>query len=148
MTAELSQALKVVLANHYAVSLKAQFYHWNVTGPNFSQNHIFFGNIYEETSGAIDRIAEEIRSLNVYSPGSLEQFARMSQLTGEESASVPATDVMFQRLLNDISIVSASCMVVYGLAEQEGCHNISNFMAERQDAFNKHMWMIRSTLEA
>jgi DNA-binding ferritin-like protein len=34
MTAELSQALKVVLANHYAVSLKAQFYHWNVTGPN------------------------------------------------------------------------------------------------------------------
>jgi DNA-binding ferritin-like protein len=55
---------------------------------------------------------------------------------------------MMQRLLDDIPTMLTSIQRTYELAEQERCHNISNFMAERQDAFNKHAWMIRSTIRA
>ena len=143
---ELVQSLKVSLANHYAFYLKAHYYHWNVTGPNFPQYHTFLEKIYTEVYGVVDKIAEEIRTLDSYAPGSFNRFIQLSQIQGDET--VPPAEVMMQRLLEDIPVMLTSINRVYVLAEQEGCHNISNFMAERQDAFNKHAWMIKSTLKA
>jgi starvation-inducible DNA-binding protein len=142
---ELIQSLKVVLANHYAFYLKAHYYHWNITGPNFPQYHDFLENIYTEVYGAVDKIAEEIRTLDAYAPGSFNRFIQLSQIQGEET--VPPAEVMLQRLSNDIPVMLASIERAYESAEQEHCHNISNFMADRQDAFNKHAWMIKSTLK-
>ena len=143
---ELVQSLKVSLANHYAFYLKAHYYHWNVTGPNFPQYHKFLEGIYTEVYGVVDKIAEEIRTLDSYAPGSFNRFIQLSQIECDET--IPPAEVMMQRLLEDIPVMLTSINRVYQLAEQEGCHNISNFMAERQDAFNKHAWMIRSTLKA
>ena len=33
------------------------------------------------------------------------------------------------------------------LAEERGEHGLSNFLADRQDAFAKHAWFLRSTLK-
>ena len=49
----LTDALKALLATQYAYVIKAQFFHWNVEGPDFSQLHKFFGKIYEEVYGSI-----------------------------------------------------------------------------------------------
>lgn len=142
---ELVQAMKVVLANHYALALKAQYYHWNVEGPDFSQYHEFFGNLYEEISGAVDKCAEEIRAAGAYAPGSFERFMQLSQISGENNIVPPAA--MFQRLIGDIDIIQQSIMTAYHLAESAMMHGYSNFMAERQDAFLKHSWMLRSHLK-
>ena len=142
---ELVQAMKVVLANHYALALKAQYYHWNVEGPNFSQYHEFFGNLYEEISGAVDKCAEEIRAAGAYAPGSFERFMDLSEISGENAIIPP--NVMFQRLLSDIDIMQKSIMNAYHIAESAMMHGYSNFMAERQDAFLKHSWMLRSLLK-
>jgi starvation-inducible DNA-binding protein len=143
---ELVQSLKVVLANHYAFYLKAHYYHWNVTGSNFPQYHKFLKKIYEEVFDDVDTIAEQIRTLDSYAPGSFNRFIQLSQIQGDET--VPPAEVMMQKLLDDIPVMLSSIQRTYDLAEQEGYHNISNFMAERQDAFTKHAWMIRSTLKA
>ena len=45
---ELIQALKIVLANHYAFSIKTQNFHWNVEGSNFPQYHLFFDTLYND----------------------------------------------------------------------------------------------------
>jgi len=62
---ELIDQMKVVLADTFAMYLKAHMFHWNVTGPNFPQLHEFFGDLYEELHGAVDPIAEQIRTLVV-----------------------------------------------------------------------------------
>jgi starvation-inducible DNA-binding protein len=142
---ELIQSTKIVLANHYAFYLKAHYYHWNITGPNFPQYHSLLENIYTEVYGVVDKIAEEIRAMDSYAPGSFSRFIQLSQIQGEET--VPPAEVMLQRLLDDIAIMQSSTMRVYHLAEQEMQHNLSNFMADRQDAFNKHAWMLRATLK-
>lgn len=142
---ELIQAAKVVLANHYAFYIKVQNFHWNVTGPDFSQYHKLFGSIYDEVGDAIDVLAEEIRAMNSYAPGSFSRFAELSEIQDEVNI-LPAME-MFRRLYNDIDIVQASIKNAYDLAEAAGNHGYSNILAERQDAFNKHAWMIRSTLK-
>ena len=142
---ELIQSLKVNLANHYAFYLKSHYYHWNITGSNFPQYHDFLENIYTEVYGVVDRIAEEIRGLDAYAPGSFNRFIQLSQIQGDET--VPPAEVMLQRLLDDTSIMLTGIERTYELAEPVHAHHISNFMAERQDAFNKHAWMLRATLK-
>jgi starvation-inducible DNA-binding protein len=144
MSEELINAAKVVLANHYAFYVKAQNYHWNVTGPDFVQYHDLFGKIYEEVGGVIDMLAEEIRAMDSYVPGSFSRFAELSQI--EEEQNVPTAMEMIRRLYNDIAIMQNSIMDAYHLAEENMQHGYSNVLAERQDAFNKHAWMLRSTL--
>ncbi|NBV28423.1 DNA starvation/stationary phase protection protein [bacterium] len=142
---ELVQAMKVVLANHYAIALKAQYYHWNVEGRDFPQYHDFFANFYNEVYGVVDKSAEEIRAAGAYAPGSFERFIQLSEISGENSIIEPR--VMFERLLSDVNIVLNSIIRAYNLAEEAMQHGYSNFMAERQDAFNKHAWMLRSLLK-
>lgn len=141
---ELIQSSKIVLANHYAFYVKAQNYHWNVTGPDFYQYHELFGKLYNEVGNSIDRLAEEVRAMNSYAPGSFSRFAELSQIADE--VNVPSAFEMIKRLYGDIEIVQQSIMEAYHLAEQNMQHGYSNLMAERQDAFNKHAWMLRATL--
>ena len=142
---ELSQALKIVLANHYAFSLKAQNFHWNVEGPDFSQYHALFGSIYEEVYGSVDTIAERVRTIGFYTPGSFRRYLELSQV--EDQVEIPNARSMIEKLLADISPVQTSIKVCYDLSEQNSNHGLSNLMAERQDAFAKHAWMLTATLK-
>ena len=142
---ELSQALKIVLANHYAFSLKAQNFHWNVEGPDFSQYHALFGDIYEEVYGSVDTIAERVRTIGFYTPGSFRRYLELSQV--EDQVEIPNARSMIEKLLADINVLQSSIKVCYDLAEQNSNHGLSNLMAERQDAFAKHAWMLTATLK-
>jgi starvation-inducible DNA-binding protein len=142
---ELIRAAKIVLANHYAFYLKAQNYHWNVTGPDFSQYHKLFGKIYNEVGNVIDTLAEEIRSMDSYAPASFSRFSELTQI--QDELNVPPALEMIRRLYNDIEIVQSSILNTYNLAEQNNNHGYSNLMAERQSAFFKHAWMLKSTLK-
>jgi starvation-inducible DNA-binding protein len=142
---ELIQSLKVNLATHFSFYLKTQYYHWNVTGPNFFQYHTMLQGIYEEVYGVVDQLAEEIRALDAYAPGSFKRYGELSLIKDDET--IPPAEVMFSNLLYDIVLVQNNIKVVYDLAEQNGLHNLSNLMAERQDAFRKHAWFLKSTLK-
>jgi starvation-inducible DNA-binding protein len=142
---ELTQALKKVLANHYAFSIKAQNFHWNVEGPDFSQYHALFAGIYEEVYGAVDTIAERVRTLGAYAPGSFTRFSQLADI--EDQVEIPNAMSMLQKLLSDIDIIQKSIMTCYHLAEENMNHGLSNLMAERQDAFAKHAWMLTATLK-
>ena len=142
----LAESLKIVLASNYAFSIKAQFFHWNVEGPDFAQLHEFFGNIYEEVYGnTIDRCAEFIRVLDDYAPGSFERFGELSIIQGQ--IKVPRAKLMLEELLQDTDNILALLNTTFQEAAAEQQEGIANFIAERIDAMGKHRWMLRSFLK-
>ena len=144
MREQLLEKMKVVLADSFAFYLKAHQYHWNVEGPDFPQYHEFLGNLYQEVHTAIDVIAEEIRALGEYAPGS---FSRYTELTSiKDSRITPTASQMMMSLLNDNQIVLNTLMETYKLAELYEEIGLSNFLQDRYDAHKKHAWMLRSTL--
>jgi len=142
---ELVQALKKVLANEYAFGLKALNFHWNVEGPDFFQYHGLFEKIYDEVYGSIDTIAERIRTMDAYAPASFTRFQQLSEL--EDQVEIPTARSMMEKLLADNEIVLRSIETCYELAEAAHNHALSNLMAERQDAHEKHGWMLKATLK-
>jgi len=138
-------ALKAALADSFMFYYKAHQSHWNVEGILFAQFHELFGNIYEEVYASIDTLAEELRALDAYAPMSTAALRELSGI--EEETIVHDARGMAAVLLEDISIVLKSLEMTYHFAELEHQHGLSNLMAERQDAFKKHRWMLRSTLK-
>jgi starvation-inducible DNA-binding protein len=142
----LSDDLKTLLATEYAMAVKAQFFHWNVEGPDFAQLHEFFGDFYAEINdNAIDRTAEYIRTLDEYAPGSFERFGELSQISGQ--IKVPRARLMIEELLSDNDTMINLLNQCFASAEEENNQGIANFIAERLDAHGKHGWMLRAFLK-
>jgi starvation-inducible DNA-binding protein len=141
----LAESLKHLLANSYAFTIKAQQFHWNVEGPNFPQYHEFFGDLYTEVYASIDKTAEYIRTLDAYTPGSLERFAELSEIKGQTM--IPRAELMFAELLSDNQIIIDCLHRCFELAGNDKQYGIENFIAERLDAHAKHNWMLKATLK-
>ena len=142
----LSENLKILLATSYAFVIKAQNFHWNVEGSDFPQYHAFFDAINNEVyENAIDRTAEYIRTLEAYTPGSISRYAELSLIP--DQLKIPRAELMFQELYRDNEIIIKHLNECYDASEAAKQYGISNFIAERLDAHNKHQWMIRSTLK-
>ena len=142
---ELVQALKKVLANEYAFALKALNFHWNVEGSDFFQYHGLFEKIYDEVYGSIDTLAERIRTMDAYAPASFTRFQQLTDL--EDQVEIPTARSMIEKLLADNEVVLRSIEACYELSEAAHNHALSNLMAERQDAHDKHAWMLKATLK-
>ena len=142
----LADDLKTLLASEYAFAIKAQYFHWNVEGSHFRSYHKFFEELYLEISeNAIDQIAEYIRTLDTYTPGSFERFAELSVIQGQ--LKVPRAMIMMQELLEDNFKLEAILKQSFESAQAEKNRGIENFIAERLDAHAKHRWMLKSFLK-
>ena len=105
-----------------------------------------FQKIYEETYGAVDDFAENIRKIKAYTPASLYRFSALSAVDDEVEILEP--QAMVAELLRDAEKMQEIMKLLFTEAEALGHHGLSNFLADRQDAFAKHAWFLRSTLKA
>ena len=142
---EITNPLKVAFADTYALYVKAQNYHWNVEGPMFPMYHEFFGNLYEEVGGAIDRFAEEIRAQGAYAPAAFGRFSELATI--EDEVLIINAVEMVTNLYSDNMKVYVSLKIARDAADQYGQNGLVNFLEERLDAHKKHDWMLKATMK-
>lgn len=142
---ELVQALRTTLASNFTLYLKTHMFHWNVEGSNFSEYHEFWSDIYEDLFEQNDMLAEFIRQLGEYSPGSLSVYIDISKIADEES--FPKAEAMFTKFLSDNDIMITLYNQLYSAAENAKEFQISDFCAQRLAAHKKHAWMARAILK-
>lgn len=139
---DLIYQLKVALATAFTFYMKAHNYHINVECRNFSEVHEFFGEIYEEVHGYTDGIAEEIRTLNSYSPFSYSRFLELSKIA--EETTVPPVEMMFQNLRSDNEVLLAALYTARKAADDIGNYGITNHLEDMITATQKRHWMLNS----
>ena len=135
--------MKVVHATNFAFYLKAHFFHWNVEGPFFPQLHGLFGTIYEDAQDAIDDIAEHIRAIKGYAPGSFTRFAQDSRVS--DQVEVPEAMAMVTMLGVDNETLITELLKAQKMAEIDGEMGLANYLQDRIDKHKKHGWMLRAT---
>jgi len=138
-------SLKTAFASEFSFYLKSHNFHWNVEGPLFGQLHELFERIYTEVYGSIDTFAEHLRALQIYTPASLQKFSMLTTVQDENH--VPEWSAMLQELLADSDRMAEIFRITFDMAEANGDHGLSNFLADRQDAHKKHSWMLRASLK-
>ena len=142
---ELFKAAQIAFASTFAFYIKSHNFHWNIVGEDFYELHLLFERIYTEVYDTVDDFAEKLRALGCYAPGSFSKLSVLSRIEDQEAA-IP-DGVMVHTLLADSEKLCILFKMVYDLAEREGKHGFSNFLAERMDAHEKHSWQLRSVLK-
>lgn len=136
----LAERMKVVLATAHAFALKAQNYHWNVSGPHFIEYHRFLGEIYEQVQEDVDGYAEFVRILGVFAPGSLSRF---SELTGiKDETSIPPAKVMLTRLAEDNILFIDILKSTHAAAAEAKEVALTSFIEEKLQYHEKIGWML------
>jgi starvation-inducible DNA-binding protein len=141
----LADNLKILLASTQSFAIKSQNFHWNIEGSDFPQYHAFYDTLYSDVSGTLDQIAEYIRVLDHYTPGSLQRYAELTII--QDQVKIPRAELMFQESLADTQKMIELVVTLFDQATEERQQGIANFMAELQDLYGKKAWFIRSTLK-
>ena len=141
----IAEKLSNLLADTYILYLKTHNYHWNVTGPLFQTLHLMFETQYTELATAVDVIAERIRVLGVYAPGSYAQFNELSSI--KEEIEVPKAINMVKNLTLDNEQVAQTARSVFPVAEKGNDEATLDLLTQRIQIHEKTAWMLRSLLE-
>ncbi len=136
--------LNKLLADSYLLYLKTQNYHWNVTGQMFQSLHQLFEAQYSELSNAIDVIAERIRALGEFAPGSFAAFSKVSSI--KEETAIPTADEMIHNLVHANETVVTTARKIIGLANEYEDDVTTDLMIERMQVHEKNAWMLRSLI--
>lgn len=140
----LVRMLNILLADEYILSTKTRNFHWNVTGPHFSDYHLLFEKQYTELEGTIDEVAEYARSLGGAALGSLAAFLREARL--READSSPDAGSMVSQLLADhealIRYLRADIETAGRLNEAGAVDLLTGYLQQHK----KMAWMLRATL--
>ncbi|HAF02172.1 MAG TPA: DNA starvation/stationary phase protection protein [Methylophilaceae bacterium] len=141
----IAHGLSRLLADTYTLYLKTHYFHWNVTGPMFNTLHLMFETQYTELALAVDAVAERIRALDVYAPGTYSQFAKLSSIP--ESKNVPNAKQMIKELVEGHEAVCRTARSVFPAADKADDEATADLLTQRLQLHEKTAWMLRSMLE-
>ena len=137
-------ALSRFLADTHVLYLKTHNYHWNVTGPMFQTLHLMFELQYNELWTATDLIAERIRALGFFAPGTYKEYARLATIQ-EEDGVLAATD-MIRLLVEGNDAAARTARAGLKIAEDASDAPTADLLTQRLQVHEKTAWMLRSLL--
>ncbi len=142
---EIAGGLSRLLADSYTLYLKTHNYHWNVTGPHFQSLHLMFQTHYTELATAVDDIAERIRALGEFAPGTYSAFVKLSKVTEEDG--VPSWQEMVKNLQQAHETVVRTCREILPKAQDAGDESSVSLISDRMVVHEKTAWMLRALLQ-
>jgi starvation-inducible DNA-binding protein len=144
--AAIAEGLSRVLADTYTLYLTTHNFHWNVTGPHFNSLHAMFMEQYTELWGATDVIAERIRALGHYAPGSYAEFSKIATVP-DVPRDPPKAMEMVRILVKGHETVSRIAREFIPVAEEAGDDPTADMLTARCTVHDQTAWMLRSLLE-
>lgn len=139
------EGLTQALADVAVTTMKAQNYHWNVTGMAFGPLHDLFQKIYEDHFEAQDDTAERIKALDAHAEGRMAKLLEISKI--KECDGHIDAPTMIANMQADQETLAGTYVALSDLAEEKGDMITNDFAIGRAAAHEKFAWMLRAHLK-
>ena len=140
----IAAGLSKLLADSFSLYLTTHNFHWNVTGPMFNTLHLMFETQYTELATAVDAIAERIRALGEFAPGSYREFGKLSSIP--EAEGVPRAEDMIRQLVEGQEAVVRTARAIFPAVDAANDEPTADLLTQRMQTHEKTAWMLRSML--
>lgn len=139
-----ARSMSKLLADTYLLYIKTHKFHWNVTGPHFAELHQMFEEQYKNMAEAVDIIAERVRALGCFAPGSYAEFMELASIK-EEAGQVGYKEMIEQLMHDHEKIVKEirQASIEASKVHDEASVDLFN---SRTNTHEKMAWMLRSLL--
>ena len=136
--------LNKLLADENVLYTKARNAHWNIEGPDFHAQHLFFEELYSGLAEVIDEIAERVRSIGHYAVGTMKEFLELSQLD-EIRYTKNDSQGLIKELLGDYeSIITFVREQLDAVGEDHQDAGTEDFLVSIIEKHEKTAWMLRA----
>ncbi|MER0236653.1 DNA starvation/stationary phase protection protein [Fulvimarina sp. MAC8] len=142
---EIVEGLTQALAETTVTTMKAQNFHWNVTGMAFGPLHELFQKIYEDHFEGQDFLAERIKAFDAHAEGRYSVFLDRSAI--EEHDGKTDAKTMIEVLMKDQETLSSTLSALAEVAEQHGDWATNDMATNRIEVHDKFAWMLRAHLK-
>lgn len=139
--------LTKLLADEYVLYTKTRNAHWNVEGPDFHSMHLFFESQYEQLDEIMDSVAERIRTLGHYAPGTLKSFLQLTHLAELQERSNDSLGFIRELVEDHDSIIEFIRGNINPFANEYGDAGTSDFITGLMEDHEKMAWMLRAHLK-
>lgn len=142
-----SAQLAKLLADEYVLYTKTRNAHWNVEGPDFHSMHLFFESQYEQLDEIMDSVAERIRMLGHYAPGTLKSFLQLTHLGELTERSNDSMGFIRELVEDHDSIIEFIRGNINPFANDYEDSGTSDFITGLMEDHEKMAWMLRAHLK-
>lgn len=136
--------LSKMLADETVLYIKTKNAHWNVEGPDFFAIHKFFEAQFEQLDEIIDNVAERIRTIGHYAPGTLKAYLGLTHLTEETRSKNDSQGLIKDLLLDHESIILNLRGNIKGFASEHQDLGTSDFITGLVETHEKMSWFLRA----
>jgi starvation-inducible DNA-binding protein len=110
----------------------------------FQTLHLLFETHYTELALAVDLIAERIRALGEFAPGSYAAFAKLTSIS--EETGQPDAQTMIRNLVLGQEAVIKTARSLVATADAANDEPTLDLLTQRMQVHEKNAWMLRSLL--
>ncbi|MDB2385425.1 DNA starvation/stationary phase protection protein [Polaribacter sp.] len=144
--AKIVDYLNNFLADEYVLYTKTLRAHWNLEGMDFHTKHVFFEEHYNAIKEFVDSVAERIRKLGHYAPGSLTEFLELTHLS-EKYNGENSSKAFIEALLEDHDTIIIEMRKVIPEVEDElEDVGTADFLTGLMQEHEEMAWMLRAHL--
>jgi len=143
--AEISDALRPLLADVFALYVKAKSFHWHVGGRHFRDYHLLLDEQAEQIFAMTDEIAERARKLGGTTLHSVSEISRHQRLRDNNEESVPAEE-MLEELRSDNLKLAGFLRTTHELCGKHGDVATTSMIEVWLDQTERRTWFLREIL--
>jgi starvation-inducible DNA-binding protein len=111
---EISEALRLLLADVFCLYLKTKNFHWHMTGSHFRDYHLLLDEQAQEVFAMTDDIAERARKIGGTTLRSIGEISRRQRLKDNDDETLTPQD-MLSELRGDNSLLSGFLREAHGI---------------------------------
>ena len=142
---EISDALRALLADVFAIYIKTKNFHWHMTGPHFRDYHLLLDEQAEQMFDMTDDIAERTRKIGGGTLRSIGDIARYQRVRDNDSESVPAKD-MLAELCSDNRQLAAWLRSAHEICARHNDVATTSLIENWIDQTERRTWFLAETV--
>ena len=143
-TMTVADALKIILANSYAVYLKTKNFHWHVSGPHFRDYHLMLDEQAAQIDAMSDPIAERVRKLGGTTIRSIGHISRLQRVLDNDADYVTPLD-MLAELRDDNRQLCTSMRTLHELCDEHNDVATASLIENWIDEAEQRVWFLYET---
>ena len=142
--AEISDALRPLLADVFALYLKTKNFHWHMSGPHFRDYHLLLDEQAEQLFAMTDDIAERARKIGATTLRSIGDIARHQRLKDDDRESVTPGD-MLTELASDNRRLTGFLRAAHEICERHNDVATASMIEVWIDQSERRTWFLSET---
>lgn len=143
----ISDALKVALADTFALYLKTKNFHWHMSGSHFRDYHLMLDEQSEQIYATTDELAERARKIGGVTLRSIGHIARLSTIKDNDADYVAPED-MLRELMNDNKALGRSLRKAHEVADEHGDYATTSLLENYMDETERRTWFLFESARA